>query len=213
MMYHTPALILKKDEWGEADLLITALARDFGKIRLRAQGARKHGAKLQGHIEPGSISELSFVMGRNGYRLTTARLVEPFLELKTSLDKLRALYWVISFLDGNLMEERDRAEELFGVAYQALAAMNRARRLEAVENILLWSQVKFFEFLGLLPSSYSPEAARCQNLLSLGSKTLQEVEAVELLTPDFSSEMTWLIGYLRNVVSVPHAVNAPRFAV
>lgn len=212
-MHHTHALILKKDEWSEADWLVTALSRDFGKIRLRVQGARKHGAKLQGHIEPGSISEFSFVLGRNGYRLTTARLVEPLLGLKTSPDKLRALYWVMSFLDGNLMEERDRAAELFGVARQALDAMNRARRLEAVKNILLWSQVKFFEFLGLLPSPRSPEAARCRNLLALGATTLQEVEAIELLTPDFSSEMTWLIGYLKNVVSVPRAVNGPRSAL
>ena len=98
MMHHTEALILKKDEWGEADWLITALSADFGKIRLLAQGARKHGAKLQGHLEPGSVSGLSFVVGRNGYRLTGARLAAFPTAVRGSLSKTRALNIILQAL-------------------------------------------------------------------------------------------------------------------
>ena len=49
-MHFTDGIILKKDQYREADFLITVLTKDFGKIRLAARGVRKQEAKLRGHI-------------------------------------------------------------------------------------------------------------------------------------------------------------------
>ena len=114
-MYHAPALILRKDAWGEADCLVTVFTSVSGKIRLLAQGARKHGAKLQGHLEPGFISDISFVIGRNGYRLTTARVQASFPGIRGSLVKNRALALVLAAVDQNFFEDGDDAAPFFAM--------------------------------------------------------------------------------------------------
>src|SRR3989344_1624882 len=122
-MYYSRALIVRRDEWGEADLVLTVLAERYGKIWLLAQGARRIDAKLRGHLEPGSVVGAVFIIGKNGYRLTTVRSEEVFPALRTSLPKLGALGIVLSALDQNILEEGDGAPELFMVAVDAIRAI------------------------------------------------------------------------------------------
>lgn len=52
---HDSAIILRRKNWGEADVLVTLLAKEQGKLRVLAKGARKVSSRLVGHIEPFSI--------------------------------------------------------------------------------------------------------------------------------------------------------------
>lgn len=199
-MYHTRALILRREERGEADVLVTALAEDFGKIRLLAQGARKHQAKLKGHLEPGSLASISFVVGKNGYRLTTAELKNFFLPLRRSLPKLRALYSVLTLLDANLFEERERAPELFSLVGETLAGLGFADREEILRRAVGWFYVRFFDFLGVLPPVDALEAAGSRALVGLGTRPLAEVIR-EVGEPDrFDRELAELCRQLRGTI-------------
>ena len=73
-MQVTDAIILKKEPVGEADLFVTALAPGFVRIRLVAQGARKVGAKLKGHLETLSLSRFFFSGGGKTIGLVGAEL-------------------------------------------------------------------------------------------------------------------------------------------
>ncbi len=196
MMHHTRAVILKKEEWHEADWLVTAFSEDFGKIRLLAQGSRKHGAKLQGHLEPGSVAELSFVIGRNGYRLTTARLrFFPALS-RGSLTKLRALTAILVALDSNLLEEREGAPALFGLLGDVLAALERAEPPGTIERLLAWFQVRLWNFLGVLPEGGSPEATGVASLLALGRAPLETIDALAFREGALGAELSRLDAQL-----------------
>ena len=195
-MHHTEALILKKDEWGEADWLITALSADFGKIRLLAQGARKHGAKLQGHLEPGSVSGLSFVVGRNGYRLTGARLAAFPTAVRGSLSKTRALNIILQAFDANLLEEPDRAPELFRLAEETLGALCTAEHLTAVRRLTAWFHTRLAMLLGVFPSPRSPEARRVPSLLKIADCPPARLDASGLEPDALERELTWLIQKL-----------------
>jgi len=205
-MYHTQALILRKDEWSEADWLITALSRDFGKIRLMVQGARKHGAKLQGHIEPGSIAEFSFVTGRNSYRLTTAELVQFFPAVRTSWPKLRAMYFALEAVDDNFLEERDHAGEIFETTSSFLADIESADSPSSIRLALAWYQVRLFGFLGFLPDSSSEEAGHCSNLLGFSRLSLAEARSFQGDPEVLGRELGWLRRYLQGSVNLPPAV-------
>lgn len=192
-MYHTPALILRREEWNEADWRVTALTPQFGKIRLLAQGARKHGAKLQGHLEPGALADISFVIGRNGYRLTTARSREVFQRIRTSLPKLRAAAAILQTFDAHLLEERDQADEPFGIVSAAMAALDEAQYLGAVQRISVWCRVRFLAFLGLLPAIGTSEAAHIPSLLALAQRSLREVRQADGADDALERELHWLI--------------------
>ena len=212
-MYHTEAFILKREEWGEADLLVTALTADFGKIRLLAQGARKHGAKLQGHIEPGSQSYLSFVIGRNGYRLTTAHLQEFFPEIRRSLSKLRAASSALRFIDANVFEERDQAIKLFEILKSALAAIEAARRRGELIRISAWFHVRCFAFLGLLPAAESLEARHANAILAIGSLPLSDIERIRAREETIASELARLANHLESSGTLLGPVERGNFAL
>lgn len=191
MIYHTRSLIIRKGDWGEADWLVTALSQDFGKIRLLAQGARKHGAKLQGHLEPGSVAELGFVIGRNGYRLTGSRLsLFPVLS-RNSPAKLRALSAVLQALDASLLEEREGARELFALAGGVLAILERPGETPKLERLLAWFQVRLWDFLGVLPEAGSPEAGGMRSLLALGREPPEAIDAVAVQEEALGRELSW----------------------
>ncbi|OHA09092.1 MAG: DNA repair protein RecO [Candidatus Sungbacteria bacterium RIFCSPLOWO2_01_FULL_59_16] len=175
-MHHSRAIILKKEEWGEADWMVTAFTEDFGKMRFRAQGARKSGAKLRGHLEPGTIAELSFVAGRNGCRLTGASLRAWSPDTRASLAKLRALERTLSLLDQNLWEEREGSRELFADVASALSALEGARTLAAVRRISVWVPLRLLRALGVLPPRGSPEAVRAELLIALAERSATECD-------------------------------------
>mgnify|MGYP001603563609 FL=1 len=195
-MYHTRAIILKKEDWNEADWLVTVLSSDFGKIRLLAQGARKHGAKLQGHLEPGSIADISLVIGRNGYRMTSARMREFFPAAHRSLAKLRAIYATLSILDANLLEERDGAEEIFKLGEDTLRAMDRCENLGMLRRIIVWFHARLLEFLGLLPAAGSREGDNIKLLLNFVSRPLADIEGLEVGEDLLERELVELIREL-----------------
>ena len=196
MMHHTRAVILKKEEWREVDLLVTALTSDFGKIRLLAQGSRKHAAKLQGHLEPGSISDISFVVGRNGYRLTTSRLDNFFPGIRISIFKSRALAIMIKLLDDNLLEESRQAKDIFGATSEVLSALERAGDRTSARRLVIWFHLRFIGFLGLLPSPLSPEGCEIRSLLFVAECPVLRLDSLELQDEILEKELRWLIRTL-----------------
>lgn len=60
----------------EADRIYTIMTRDLGLVRAMAIGVRKEVSKLRGNIEPFSLSSVSFVKGKDYWRLTSAELIQ-----------------------------------------------------------------------------------------------------------------------------------------
>ena len=100
-MHATGGIIFKRIDIGEADSLFTIYTKDFGKIRARARGVKKENAKLKGHLEPLSLSAVSFVSGKNGPRLTGASLIQYFPKIRGDLEKLRAASYIVEVTDRN----------------------------------------------------------------------------------------------------------------
>ncbi len=91
MEYHTSeGIVLNKTSYGEYDALYDIYTKEFGKIRARAQGVKKEGAKLKGHLEPLSMVRVTFVLGKRGERLTHATLVRFWEGMRQNQEKLFA---------------------------------------------------------------------------------------------------------------------------
>ncbi|MFY9462210.1 MAG: DNA repair protein RecO [Candidatus Sungiibacteriota bacterium] len=152
-MHITDALILKKEGVGEADLLITALTPDFVRVRLVAQGARKVGAKLKGHLEPLSLSRLSFVAGRNNYRLVGAELQNFFPTVKGESRRFRIASEITEILASVLFEDvAGGSNNFFILARDALMFLDEPSRTpEDCDKAFLWFRMQFLKESGLLP--------------------------------------------------------------
>lgn len=64
MIFNTQAIILKRCDFREADLEVTFLSKDYGKIRAVAIGAKKITSKLAGNLEPWREVKTMLALGR-----------------------------------------------------------------------------------------------------------------------------------------------------
>lgn len=155
LVHITPAIILKKDFSGEADLLITAFSEKYGKIRLLAQGARKESAKLKGHLEPGTYALLGFVAGKNIYRLTEADTIAVFPLVAQSFRKIKARGWIFDFTERHTMEDlRGEAGDFFAALVNFLHDLENARESTLfIRALILRAEFSLYRYLGILPDS------------------------------------------------------------
>lgn len=75
-IYTTKGIILSEKPTREADRIYTIMTRDLGLVRAMAIGVRKESSKLRGNIEPFSLASVSFVKGKNYWRLTSAEFIK-----------------------------------------------------------------------------------------------------------------------------------------
>lgn len=100
MEYHTTeGIVLKKIPHEEHDALYDIYTKEFGKVRARAQGVQKEGAKLKGHLEPLSMVRVTFVQGRHGERLTHATMMKSWEGIRQSLEKIAGALRMADMVD------------------------------------------------------------------------------------------------------------------
>ena len=75
-LYRVTAIVLKRRDQGEADRLLTVLARERGKVTLLAKGVRRQASRKAGHLEPFTYVELLVAKGKSLDIVTQAETVE-----------------------------------------------------------------------------------------------------------------------------------------
>src|SRR3954471_22046155 len=100
IQYRTPAIILRRTDYGEADRIITFLTPDYGKVKGIAKGVRKSKSKLAGGIELFSVSDISFIKGRREIdTIVSTRLIKHYGNIVKNLDRTNLAYDLIKRLN------------------------------------------------------------------------------------------------------------------
>ena len=85
--------MLESKSLGEANLMVTVLTSEDGKLRAVARGARKTTSKLVGHLEPLTRVEMLLNRGAGFHYVSQVQVLDSFLPLKAGLGGLtRGLY-------------------------------------------------------------------------------------------------------------------------
>ena len=83
--FRVSAVVLRHKDWGEADQLLTLYARELGKVRAVAKGARKVTSRKAGHLQPFTHVTLQLARGRDLLIVTQAETVNAFLAIGADL--------------------------------------------------------------------------------------------------------------------------------
>lgn len=149
MLKRTEGIVLKNSLFGEADLIVTYLTRDYGLLKVFAKSPRKIKSRFGSSLEPLTYSKISF-MGKedaNLPRLTQSDIIKTFHTLR---DDLRRLLDVSEMLELSLKFMPER-EPHFAVFKLLLGTLNKLQSDCDNAMYLLYYKIKFLEISGYAP--------------------------------------------------------------
>jgi len=164
--YKTKAIIIKQYEVGEADRIVVAFSRDLGLITLSARGVRKTLAKLKGHLELYTYSNLIIHKSRGAIDIITgAETIHSFKKLRGNLKNTSRIFLIFEFLN-RILPEREEHQKIFDLLLFILKELenkpNKKHRLILSSYFLL----RALKELGYAP--HFRECIRCQSKLKKG---------------------------------------------
>lgn len=151
--FKTPAVILRRTDFGEADRLLTLLTPHYGKIRAIAKGARRPTSRSAGHVELYTVVEMVIGEGRNLNIVTQIDLIEPFLALHDDLNRIAYANLFAELIDRFSADNEENAG-----AYELLVA---GLGWLCEPEIDLRLAARYFELRLLEVMGYAPSLFEC----------------------------------------------------
>ncbi len=159
MEYRYHAIIIHKRDLAEFDRMYALYTFEAGKIKVIGKGTRRLDAKLAGHLEPVTYSEVFVAKGKGLGRISGAIAAENFLHIKSNLECIQKIFHVFHVLEKSLGEEQ-KDERMFLLLLQFLKSMDKASEKKYPDSTLDVITLGFlFKFLS--ESGYALEVERC----------------------------------------------------
>ena len=169
--FSTPAILLRRLDYGDFDVIVTFFTLKSGKLTLIAKSAKKSTKRFAGILELFSILELVAGTGRGKGMpvLQEAVLKQPFSGIRADFKKTAyASYW--AELIYNWVEDNYKQDELYFLFEHVLSELDRGQSTEAALNILF--QMRFLSLSG-----HRPHLTAC----SLCRKELENIQQAKII--------------------------------
>jgi DNA repair protein RecO (recombination protein O) len=149
--FSTPAIMLRRIDFGDYDLIISFLTLAKGKISAIAKSAKKSTKRFSGSLELFSVIELvcRTTRGKGLPILEEATLKGSFPGIRGNITKTAyASYW--AELINAWMEENEKNEDLYYLFAYVLEQLDLGQTSEAALSIFF--QMRFLRLSGLSPN-------------------------------------------------------------
>ena len=149
--FSTPAIVLRRIDFGDYDLIITFFSSTKGKISAIAKSAKKSTKRFPGVLELFSELTVECSTGRKKGLpiLQEATLVHPFSNIRSSIIKTAfASYW--AELINEWMEPGQKQARLYQLLQYVLTELDIDQTSESALSILF--QMRFMRIAGLVPN-------------------------------------------------------------
>ena len=149
--FSTPAIMLRRIDFGDYDLIITFFTLNKGKVTIIAKSAKKSTKRFSGILELFSVLHLVCSTSR-GSRLPVlqeAVLKNPFSRIRADIKKTAyASYW--AELINDWLEQNKKQVRLYYLFQHVLEELDRGQDPEEAISILF--QMRFIAMSGLRPN-------------------------------------------------------------
>lgn len=150
--FRADGIVLKHNDYGEADRMLTVYTRQKGKVRALARGVRKVRSRMGGHLEPFTLVSLLLATGRHWYVVSQAEAKDTYTSLSEDLEIVGYASYVVEILDRFTFEEEENSA-LFRLLATTLDRLNKG------DDPLL--AVRYYEVRLLDLLGFRPELNRC----------------------------------------------------
>lgn len=165
-MLKTPALIIKKQNFGETDRILTVISPLIGKKRVIVRGVRRPLSKLAGHLDTMMLSQIMLTDEDELPKVAGAVLAEPFDNIRNSLVLLERAYAVTKIIERVVVEDVSE-RPIFQLTIDCLTRLNRDQNWS---NNWLFFLAKLIGRLGLSITDFTCD--RCSQAITAKAEWL-----------------------------------------
>jgi len=140
-------VVLRHNDWGEADRLLVLYSREAGKLRAVAKGVRKMRSRKAGHLEPFTRVKLMLARGRDFWIVTQAETVDMYLPVREDLVRTAYAAYVIELLDRFTYEEGEN-RRLYDLVIETL---ERVSLMPDPFTSVRYYEIRLLDLLGFRP--------------------------------------------------------------
>jgi DNA repair protein RecO (recombination protein O) len=148
--FSTPAIVLRRIDFGDYDLIINFFTLNKGKISVIAKSAKKSVKRFSGILEPFSVLEVVCSSGRGKGLpvLQEAALKQPFAKIRTDIVKIAyASYW--AELINVWMEDGKKQVQIYQLFQHVLGELELGYTPREALSIIF--QIRFVKISGFCP--------------------------------------------------------------
>jgi DNA repair protein RecO (recombination protein O) len=151
-IFRTDAIILRRQDFGEADRLLTVFTPYHGKLKAIAKGSRKPAGRTTGHVELYTRVKMMISYGRELHVVSQAELSEPYLALREDLERGAYANYVVELLDhfSEIEEVNTSLYDLLDVTLARLCEPKVDLRL-----LVRFYELKALELVGFQPALFN----------------------------------------------------------
>lgn len=151
--YRTPAIIIKRRDFGESDRLLTIFTPYHGKVDVIAKGARKAISTKTGHVELFTQADMLIHRGRDLDIAAQVEMVKPYLVLREDLQRGAYANYAAELLDRFTPEGEEEHPELYQLLEETLQRLCDENDPRLV--------IRFYELHLLALVGFRPELTEC----------------------------------------------------
>lgn len=156
MTTNTDGLILKEQNIGEADKLVTVLTRHDGLIRAFVRGAKSFKNRKNSATGMFCYSKLSFYKGKDSYIINEATPIETFFGIRSDLERI-TLAQYFSELLLTLVQEGEESAEYLRLTLNSLNFLAKGQM--PCEQVKAITELRLMCIAGFMPNLIACE--RC----------------------------------------------------
>lgn len=146
-MITTQGIILRSIDRGESDVLLSILTKDFGQIFAKATGVRSEKSKNRFSLQEYSLSNISLVQGKGGWRITSTSHIKSFYFDHTDEIKRNTILKIISLVRRMYVGE-EANHNVFEHLLSSLNEITLAEGESGVEDVEIKTLFHFLNNLG-----------------------------------------------------------------
>lgn len=149
-------VVLKRNNFSEADKIVTIFSLERGKLPFLAKGIRRIKSRRSPHLELFNHVELQIHPGKNFDLITEAKIINSFDNIKVDLELSGYSFYLAEILD-RILPEKEPHPEVFADLLSCLESINKLKgeRAEA-EKVVKEFVLRLLWELGYLPSGQPP---------------------------------------------------------
>lgn len=151
--FRAESIVLKHQDWGEADRILTLFTREHGKLRVIAKGVRKIRSRRAGHLEPFTHVALQLAKSKDLPIVTQAETISSFSALREDLGAIGHASYAVELLDKFTYPEGEHVA-LFNLIKNTFDRLTAGMAPAAL--VLRFYEVRLLDLAG-----YRPELFAC----------------------------------------------------